>query len=365
MESNTPKKVIIGMSGGVDSSTTAALLKKEGHFVIGVFLIFWSEKGNKTISKTNKCCPAESLMQARKVSQILDIPFYTVNCTTEFKKAVVDYFISEYKAGRTPNPCVVCNEEIKFKIMLEKAKKLGCNYVATGHYARIKSKVVNKKRVCNLLKAKDKDKDQSYFLYRLKQRELKHILFPIGDYTKEEVRSLAKKFSLPIFDKEESQGICFVREKRHNEFLKRYLKEKEGNVIAQKGEILGKHSGLWKYTIGQREGIGISFGKPLYVISKNLKKNELIVTSDPLDSKLYPKKLIAKKVNWVSGIPKKFPLKTMAKIRYKHPAEKAEILKEKEKYIVRFEKPQRAVTSGQSVVFYKKDRVLGGGIITQ
>ncbi len=359
------------MSGGVDSSVAAALLKQQGYDVIGVFMKFWTEprSGSASINadkKTdlrryeNRCCSSESEKRARQVANILGIPFYVFNFEKEFKKRVVDYFLKEYKEGRTPNPCVVCNKEIKFGLLLEKALKLGADYVATGHYARIKKKGAK----LLLLRGRDKNKDQSYFLWQINQRQLSRILFPVGDYVKNKVRAIAKKFNLPVLDIPESQEICFIPTNL-NYFLARHLKIKPGLILTAEGKKIGQHQGLPFYTIGQRKGIELS-GGPFYVAAKDLKKNTLIVTSFFNDKILYSKELIAKNVNWISGRESKLPLKIKAQIRYGHKpvlATIAETLSPKT-YTIVFEKPQRAITPGQSVVFYTGRKLLGGGIIS-
>ncbi len=366
-------KVIIAMSGGIDSSVAAALLKEAGFChepgrrvdVIGVFMKFWAERDKDgLVYVQNRCCTPESEKRARAVAAKLDIPFYVFNFEKEFKKKVVDYFLKNYKLGLTPNPCVVCNKEIKFKLLLKKVMALEADYIATGHYARKKDK--------KLLKGIDKEKDQSYFLWQINQKILKKILFPVGNYTKTEVRKLARRFKLPVLDIPESQEICFI-ETTINDFLKKHLKAKPGSIIDPKGKIIGRHQGLHFYTIGQRKGIpivsrsrildkvGIKLpGGPFYVLDKDIKRNLLIVTKNQRD--LYKKELFVKNINWISDV--RFPLRVMAKIRYRHKSASAIITKQKSgKIKVIFSKPQRAITPGQSVVFYKGQEVLGGGII--
>ena len=348
MEKNKSQKVIIAMSGGVDSSVAAASVKKAGFNVIGAHMKLC---GGKNDSET----------KARAVAKKLNISFYVFNFEKEFKKKVVDYFLKEYKAGRTPNPCVVCNKEIKFGLLLEKALKLGADYIATGHYARIQiTKNKEQRTIYKLLKGKDKNKDQSYFLWRLNQKQLKSILFPVAGYTKSEVRDLAKKFKLPTARAPESQEVCFIP-KNTNDFLEKFIKPKPGNIIDISGKIIGKHSGLFFYTIGQRKGIGLS-GGPYYVVDKNIKKNILVVSKN--GKGLYKKELITKNISWISGLKPKMPIKVVVKIRYRHKPAKAVIYKlSATRCKLRFEKPQRAITSGQSIVFYRGDEVLGGGII--
>ncbi|MFA5878427.1 MAG: tRNA 2-thiouridine(34) synthase MnmA [Candidatus Staskawiczbacteria bacterium] len=358
MKRENKNRIIVAMSGGVDSSVAAALLKKQGHDVIGVFMKFWKPKSFGK-SNENRCCTLESERMARLVAKKLDIPFYVLNLEREFKKKVVDYFLKENRAGRTPNPCVVCNKEIKFGLLLEKAFKLDAAYVATGHYVQIYKEP--KTQSCVLLKGEDKDKDQSYFLWKLNQKQLKHILFPVGNYTKSKVRELAKKFKLPNAKTLESQEICFV-DAEINSFLRKYLREKTGNIVDLSGNILGSHHGLWFYTIGQRRGIGIASGKPYYVLSKNIKKNELVISQNEKD--LVSRKLIAGNINWISGVSPKFPIRVTAKIRYRTPGQSAIVKKVNSNfYSLDFLKPQRAITPGQSVVFYSGKKLIGGGII--
>lgn len=350
------KKVIVAMSGGVDSSVAAALLKKEGFDIVGVFMKFWSEKDKKGLTcVANRCCTPESERKARLVAEKLGTPFYVFDFAKEFEKKVVDYFLRAHKIGLTPNPCVVCNKEIKFGLLFKKLLSLDADFIATGHYAGIKTNGGFK-----LLKGKDKAKDQSYFLWQLSQKVLEHTLFPVGHYTKTEVRKLAKKFKLPVIDIPESQEICFIHT-TISDFLAEHLKSKPGKIIDTKGRVIGEHQGLWFYTIGQRKGIKIPQG-PYYVLDKDMKRNVLIVTKDEKD--LFRKELTAKDVNWISGGEPKLPLKVRAKIRYGHEPFPATIEKDKnDKIKVVFSKPQRAVTPGQSVVFYVGQDLLGGGII--
>jgi len=366
--SKVNKKVIVAMSGGIDSSVAAVLLKKEGFDVIGVFMKFWAEKEK---GKENRCCTSESEKRARLVAKKLNIPFYVFNFEKEFKKKVVDYFLREEKAGLTPNPCVICNKEIKFNLLFKKLKSLKADYIATGHYANtnFSQKILKSRRnfsydrrknfKVRLLKGKDKEKDQSYFLWKLNQNLLKHILFPIGDYTKPEIKKLAKKFKLPVLDIPESQEICFIKNTTES-FLKKHLKKNPGEIRDKEGNVLGFHQGLWFYTIGQRKGIELPLG-PFYVLKKDLKKNLLIVTKRKRD--LFKRELIVRDVNWVSGKEPKLPLKTKVQIRYKHQPASAVLSALDNKVKVAFSRYQRAITPGQSAVFYKGEEVLGGGII--
>ena len=365
MKNKNKKKVIIAMSGGIDSSVAAALLKKQGYNVIGVFMRFWSQEGRD--------CFLESEKRARSAAGKIGIPFYVFNLEKKFKKKVVDCFLKSSKSGLTPNPCVVCNKEIKFGLLFKKLKSLNADYIATGHYARIKTqnsklKTQNhnlKLKTFKLLKGRDKNKDQSYFLWKLDQKILRKTLFPVGDYAKPEIRRLAKKFKLFPGHVPESQEICFVKN-NINDFLKKYLKTKPGLIINRKEKVLGRHQGLWFYTIGQRKGIGLA-GGPYYVLDKDIKRNLLIATNNKKD--LDKKELFVKNLNWISGKAPKFPLKVRVKIRSQHKPASALLVNNicvkpgLTQSKVRFNKPQRAVTSGQSAVFYEKNELLGGGVI--
>jgi len=342
------------MSGGVDSSVAAALLKRAGFNVVGVFMKFWLARRSPAKRDEggvgyNRCCSLEAQDGAREVSRILGIPFYVFNFEKEFKKRIVDPFLEEHKLGLTPNPCTVCNKEVKFGLLLEKALALGADYVATGHYVRLKNN--------RLLMAKDKNKDQSYFLWRLSQKQLKRVLFPVGNYQKTETRNLARKFKLPVAETPESQEICFVPDDI-NDFLKRYFKPKKGAMVDKEGKVLGEHQGLVFYTIGQRKGIGLP-GGPYWVKDRDFKKNILIVTKNQKD--LLKKELFFRGANWLLGKPPKFPLKAAAKIRSRSKLVPAIIYKNRR---VVFKQPQRAITPGQSVVFYKGQELLGGGVIS-
>lgn len=354
-------KIIVAMSGGVDSSVAAKLLVDQGHEVIGIFLYFWSEKSIDI--RENKCCSTKALMDARRVCHTIGIKLYTFNFKDIFKKEIVDNFLSEYECGNTPNPCVRCNKFVKLGLLIKKAKALGFNYVATGHYARSKKSKIKSKKSIRLLKAKDKSKDQSYFLYALTQRQLSHLIFPLGDFLKKDVRKMAKQFGLPIADKTESQEICFVPGKSHNDFLKKYLKFNKGPIKTMDNQIVGEHQGLPLYTIGQRKGIEIGGIGPFYAARMDYKKNILFVTPNRDDPILYTDSLIAKNVNWIN-LSLTFPLSCKAVIRYhSEPVSCVVTMKTANKVLVRLKKSIRAITSGQSVVFYKQDEVLGGGII--
>ena len=359
------KKVIVGLSGGIDSSMAATLLKEQGYDVVGVFLHFWKEPSqNKNFE--NKCCSLESQQDARKIAQILDIPFYVVNVAKEFKKEVVDDFLKEIKAGQTPNPCVVCNKKIKFKILFKKMLEMKAAFVATGHYAKIQK--INKKY--HLYPASDSEKDQAYFLYNLSQKQLGKILFPLGPYKKTEIKKMAKKRNLPVFNKAESQNLCFTSEKSPNGFIRRNLALSSGDIILPNGQTIGQHEGLELYTIGQRKGINIGGTGPYYVAKRDFQKNQLIVTNNEKDENICQKNMQVKITNWVIKEPK-LPAKIKVKIRYRsHEIDcilkRKKVTNSKKQGIIEVEflKPQKAVTPGQSAVFYgNKGEILGGGTI--
>jgi len=353
------KRVLVAMSGGVDSSVAAQLLVNEGYDVSGIFLSFWKDE-SAGAKNENRCCSLESLMDARKVAAKIGIPLYTLDFSQPFKKAVVDNFLAEYAAGRTPNPCVVCNKQIKIGRLIKYAINLGFDHLATGHYLKIK-KVGS---TYQLFKAKDKQKDQSYFLYTFSQAELKHLLFPLGAYNKPQVRKLANKFNLGVESKAESQDICFLSGS-HNNFLKKYLTLKSGEIkLLDTKEVIGEHQGLPLYTIGQRRGIEIGGTGPYYVAKFDYERNILYVAKTWNDEVLYRKNLIAQRVNWLDPKKPTATFKCQAVIRYGHKPVSCQVIPQKNNnFLVEFTRQQRAVTPGQSIVFYDKNRVLGGGLI--
>jgi len=354
------KRVIVSMSGGVDSSIAAALLKNKGHEVIGATLQFWPKKScGKT--KPKSCCSLKDIEDARKVAAKLKIPFYVFNVYEEFQKHVIDYFCSEYSRGRTPNPCIPCNDKIKFNFLIKKAEELAADYVATGHYARISYSRKHKRYI--LKRSRYLDKDQSYALFNLSQKQLSSILFPIGGVDKPEARKRALKLGLQVHDKPDSQDICFIWDGDYKKFLRQRTPELfvSGDIVDTKGEILGRHKGVACYTIGQREGLGISGPHPFYVTQINSKNNTIVVGTR---QQAHKKVLTASKVSWIGGNTPSGKIKVQAKIRYRHKGAKVVIKPlQKTKVEVSFEQPQFAVTPGQAVVFYDNDEVLGGGWI--
>jgi len=367
------KKVFVAMSGGVDSSVAAALLKNKGYDITGVFVRGWQPEGMI-------CGWKEERRDAMRVAAKLDIPFLTFDFSKEYKKNVVEYMKKEYKEGRTPNPDVMCNKYIKFGLFLDKALKMGADCIATGHYIRLRQKsqifplkaVANPKSQkienCKLEIARDRAKDQSYFLWTLTQKQLKYCLFPIGDYTKPEVRQLARKFGLPTAEKKDSQGLCFVGNIDFALFLRKILPKKEGEIRNSEGKIIGKHDGAHFYTIGQRHGLKIP-GGPYFVVAKDLKNNVLIVAKTEEEKNFYKNEVIIKETNWISGHVPDFSKRYSGRIRYRQPLQPCRIANLKSQIPnfksikVIFEKPQRAVTPGQSLVLYKGNEMLGGGII--
>ena len=352
------KRVVLGMSGGVDSSVAAILLKEQGYEVIGVFMKNWDEE-----DENGACMADEDYKDVVSVAEQLGIPYYSINFVKEYWERVFEYFLSEYRLARTPNPDVMCNKEIKFKAFLEYAEKLGADYIATGHYARL---IEDENGQKIMLKGIDDNKDQTYFLSGLTQKQLEKVLFPLGDYKKSEIREIAKKYDLKTANKKDSTGICFIGERNFNEFLSKYIPAQKGNIVDINGKQLGIHNGLMYYTIGQRKGIGLGnskdgTGEPYFVVDKKLETNELVVAQGD-DKLLYSKALIANNFNFINSI--EFPFECGVKFRYRQKDVKAVITKiNDEEYRIDFEEPQRAVTLGQVAVIYNGDICLGGGII--
>lgn len=353
------KKVVVAMSGGVDSSVAAALLKEQGYEVVGMMMRLWSEPGKE---ESNRCCTPDSMAQARRVAALLDIPFYVIDAKDVFRETVVEYFLEGYARGETPNPCLICNRKIRWTFLLDHALALGAEYMATGHYVRLRSTVNGQ---IELLRAVDRSKDQSYVLHVLNQEKLKHALFPVGHYTKPEIRQIAEKHGLPTASRKDSQDLCFLAGDDYRNFLQRNAAEmlKPGEIVTRDGRSLGGHSGLANYTIGQRKGLGVASPVPLYVLGKNASDNTLIVgTQDELGST----ELTARDVTWVSGDVPLEPFRAEVKIRYTAKEADAWVMPVVgDQAQVRFDAPQRDVTAGQAAVFYQGELLLGGGIIQQ
>ncbi|GAB7388647.1 tRNA 2-thiouridine(34) synthase MnmA [Bacillaceae bacterium] len=353
-------RVVVGMSGGVDSSVTALLLKRQGYEVIGVFMKNWDDTDERGF-----CSADVDAYDVRRVCDQLGIPFYSVNFEKEYMEKVFRYFLDEYKKGRTPNPDVMCNREIKFGEFLEKALDLDADYIATGHYARVEA--VNGE--FRLLRGVDRNKDQTYFLNALNQYQLSKTMFPIGHLTKQEVRKIALDAGLVTAKKKDSTGICFIGERNFKEFLSNFLPAQPGEIRTLDGEVKGRHDGLMYYTIGQRRGLGIGgggTGEPWFVVDKDLENNILYVVQGENHPALFAKGLYATDVNWISGKTPESPFTCTAKYRYRQPDRNVTVYPKGDGTCdVIFDEPQKAVTPGQAVVFYDGEVCLGGGIIDQ
>ena len=359
-KSPSETRVIVGMSGGVDSSVTALLLLEQGYQVEGLFMKNWEEDDDEEY-----CSAAVDLADAQAVCDKIGISLRTVNFATEYWDHVFEYFLEEYRAGRTPNPDIICNKEIKFKAFLEFAIDLGADYIATGHYAR----VGRDSDEVQLLKGLDDNKDQSYFLYTLGQEQISRTLFPVGELEKSKVREYAENAGLVTAKKKDSTGICFIGERKFRDFLQRFLPAQPGNIVTPEGKKIGEHQGLMYYTLGQRQGLGIGGLKtanddPWFVVDKDLEKNELIAGQGHMHPLLLNQQLICSQLDWVSDTPKADSFVAKAKIRYRQAEQTCTATRIDEKqWQVCFEEPQRAIAPGQSVVFYQGDVCLGGGII--
>ena len=355
-------KVIVGMSGGVDSSVAAWLLQEQGYQVEGLFMKNWEQD-----DKDGYCAAAEDLADATAVCEQLKIPLHAVNFAEEYWQRVFNHFLTEYENARTPNPDVLCNKEIKFNAFLNHALSLGAEFIATGHYAKVK----HNNGIGTLYKAKDRDKDQTYFLHAVAPEALAKTLFPIGDYLKPEVREFAKKLGLVTHAKKDSTGICFIGEKRFKTFLNEYMLAKPGNIQSTQGETLGRHDGLMFYTFGQRQGLGIgglqtSSEEPWYVVEKDTTTNTLIVAQGNQHPMLYAQGLISGPIHWLADYKEALPLTCYAKTRYRQPEQACVISPANEaQHCVMFSTHQRAVTPGQYIVLYDKNQCLGGATIEQ
>ncbi len=358
MWQNTGKpKVMVGMSGGVDSSVAASLLLDQGYDVVGAFMKNWSDTKDP---KTGECAWKEERRDAMRVATQLGIPFMTFDFEKEYNEAVVEYLYREYAAGRTPNPDVMCNRAVKFDLFLKEALKAGADFIATGHYARVLKKDDGRYA---LLAGLDRSKDQSYFVFSLGQEQLKHVLFPVGDLDKRDVRAYARDKGLETADKKDSQGICFIGQVEIREFLKRALKPKPGEIITTDGKVIGRHDDAQAFTLGQRHGLGVGGGTPYYVATIDVVSGIVTVAPGADHPALFKQKLTAEEWHWVAGVASMTPLYAQARIRYRQPLQECEAQPTARGYELRFAKPQRAVTPGQFAVLYDGDEVLGGGVI--
>jgi tRNA-specific 2-thiouridylase len=360
MNGNEKTRVVLGMSGGVDSSVAALLLKEQGYEVIGIFMKNWDDTDEFGV-----CTAEEDAEDVRRVCSVIGIPCYTVNFEKQYYDKVFSYFLDEYRRGRTPNPDVMCNREIKFGEFLQKAVELGADYIATGHYARVESR----DGLYRLLRGVDTNKDQTYFLNALNQYQLSKAMFPIGHLPKPKVRELAEAAGLPTAKKKDSTGVCFIGERNFKTFLGEYLPAQPGDMRSLDGEVKGRHDGLMYYTLGQRQGLGIGgsgtgSGEPWFVAGKDLQKNVLYVVQGEQHPSLYSSSLLATSVNWIHGKPPIDGAKLAAKFRYRQPDQGVTVyIRDDDTCEVVFDRAQKAVTPGQSVVFYDGEECLGGGII--
>ena len=365
MKKYSRKKVLVALSGGIDSAVSAYLLLKQGYEVEAAFMKNWSSTAGL---KVNECPWLVDRQDALRVAAFLRIPLHTLDFEKQYEKNVLDYFFKEYAAGRTPNPDVMCNKEIKFKLLYNWAVKNGFDSLATGHYAKIGNWEIGKLRNYQLLRSADEFKDQTYFIYNIKTEQLPHVLFPIGGMKKPQVRSLARKIGLPNAEKKESMGLCFVGRIRLKDFLLQKLKPRLGKIIDQDGKTIGQHQGLHNYTIGQRQGIKVGGGAgPYYVFKKDLKQNKLYVTSDPNDKRLEVKQVEIHSVNWISRLIRgsaNQPISLLGRFRHQGKLVSLTLQKKaKDYYLVIFNRPQKAVASGQSLVLYRGKECVGGGVM--
>lgn len=355
-------KVVVGMSGGVDSSVAAYLLKQQGYEVIGVTMQIWQKEDNQTVEENGGCCGLSAVEDARRVAQMLDIPYYVMNFREEFDQKVIRYFMREYLNGRTPNPCIACNRYVKWESLLQRSMQIGADYIATGHYARIEQLQNGRYAIRNSVTAA---KDQTYALYNLTQEQLMRTKMPVGAYEKSQVRAIAEKLGLYVAHKPDSMEICFVPDQDYARFIEENSGKKipEGNFVTTDGKIVGRHRGITHYTVGQRKGLNLSMGKPVFVLEIRPETNEVVIGDG---TEVYADRLICSDLNFMSvpDFPDDFPV--VAKIRYNHRGTKAHVRRiGADRAEVIFEEPVRAVTPGQAVVFYDGEYVAGGGTISQ
>lgn len=355
------KKVVVGMSGGVDSSVAAYLLREQGYDVIGVTMQIWQDEEETVKEENGGCCGLSAVDDARRVAERLDIPYYVMNFKKEFKCHVIDYFVEEYLKGHTPNPCIACNRYVKWEALLKRSLDIGADYIATGHYARIDRLPNGRYAIRNSVTA---SKDQTYALYNLTQQQLAHTLMPVGDYEKDDIRKIAQEVGLPVAHKPDSQEICFVSDDDYAGFIDREAGERvpgPGNFVTAQGEILGRHKGITHYTIGQRRGLELPMGKRVFVTELRPETNEVVVGGN---EDVFTRRVLCNNVNYMSIPDLESPRRVLAKIRYNHRGDWCTIEKLGDgKVLCSFEKPVRASTPGQAVVFYEGEHVLGGGTI--
>ena len=354
------KKVVVGMSGGVDSSVAAYLLKEQGYDVVGVTMQIWQDEDTCTIEENGGCCGNSAVDDARRVANKLGIPYYVMNFKKEFKENVIDYFVDEYKHGRTPNPCIACNRYVKWESLLQRSMEIGADYIATGHYARIEQLPNGRFAIRNSVTAK---KDQTYALYNLTQKQLSHTLMPVGDYTKDEIRAIAEKIGIQVANKPDSMEICFVPDQDYAGYIQRETgyEPVPGNFVDLDSNVLGRHQGIIHYTVGQRKGLGLAMGHPVFVVAIRPETNEVVIGEN---KDVFAPKLYANRLNFM-GIEKlEGELKCMAKIRYSHQGAACTIKMAGEDLLeCTFDEEQRAITPGQALVLYDGEHVLGGGTI--